>query len=119
MGPRRFTSTTRIHASGSESGNAGSATMPALFTRMSSPPNVVTAKSIIARTSASRATSTCTKPPRPDAASIWPTVSRPVPSSKSATPTAAPSRASRNAVARPIPAPAPVTSATRPAISTR
>src|SRR5919202_4552355 len=87
--------------------------MAALLTRTSMRPYALSAVSTSRWASAARVTSMSTQTARPAVCTIWSTVSRPRVESRSATTTAAPSLAARNAMARPIPDPAPVTIATR------
>src|SRR5262245_7503218 len=89
----------------------------ALFAAQCRAPKASTVARTIASTCASSATSARTQIARPPAASTSRTVSSPPAASTSATVTAAPSRAKPSAVARPMPAPPPVTSATLPSRS--
>jgi hypothetical protein len=91
----------------------GTAT-PALFTNTSSRPCALTAAAIRLSTSAESETSARTAVACPPASAMAATVPAAALASMSPTTAVAPSVASRVAMARPIPAPAPVTTATIP-----
>src|SRR5262245_5225540 len=120
IGPRRLRSRVRLQCSTGASGKCGQGVPPALLTRTSSPPKVSAANRIAARISSSRVMSASTKAALPPASSMSCIVLVPPSSSRSLTATAAPRSARARAIARPVPAaPAPVTSATFPSISTK
>ena len=89
--------------------------MPALLNSTSRRPNASSAPAIIRRQSRASETSARAKMARPPVSAIMAAVSEPAQSSMSTAATAAPSRAKRSAVWRPIPLPAPVISADFPA----
>src|SRR3954469_24992707 len=95
-------------------GTPSVSTMPALLTAWSRRPNRSTARSTIARMSASSVTSTRVKTAAPPPDSIAATAFAPPSGSTSPSTTVAPSAASARAEANPIPAAPPVTTATRP-----
>ena len=88
--------------------------MPALLTTMSRPPNTSTARAVAASQSASLVTSWRKNAALPPASVISLTAASPASPAMSVMRTAAPSLASRWAVALPIPLAAPVMRATRP-----
>src|SRR5262245_4549983 len=113
-GPVRFTSMTRRQASSSRSSTSWVVAMPALLTRMSSPPRPEMVRRTISRAWLASDTSTAIVSARPPLCSMASAVVWAVASSMSATATAAPASASAAAMPAPMPAPPPVTMATRP-----
>ncbi len=115
-GPRRFTSTSRVHCSSVSSRNGTMVSMPALFTRMSRPPSSFHALSIIASTSSRFETSPIGRHRlaalRADGRGNL--VGGFSSSPTSLTATSAPSSANTSAMPRPIPRPAPVMNAFLP-----
>src|SRR5262245_43623646 len=113
----------RAKTSGSSSQIGALAVMPALLTRMSTPPKRSAASAIMSSTAPKSVTETGLAIARPPAAAISAATAAAGPAScpapsvdvpRSFTITAAPSAASCSAVARPMPRPAPVTTAVRP-----
>ncbi len=110
-----LTAITRSHSSSVVSNTVARRIIPALLNRMSSPSNSSTVSRTARRQSAAWLTSQRIKMACPPSSLIvWTTLSPPT-SSRSAMATAAPSRANRVAVARPIPDAPPVISARFPA----
>src|SRR5262245_2368258 len=113
----------RAKTSGSSSQIGALAVMPALLTRMSTPPKRSAASAIMSSTAPKSVTETGLAIARPPAAAISAATAAAGPAScpapsvdvpRSFTITAAPSAASCSAVARPMPRPAPVPTAARP-----
>src|SRR5829696_1359296 len=116
--PRRFTAMVASHSSGcSSSMGAQTPLMPALANTMSRRPKARTVSSTALCISSELATSATSGSALPPARSMSAAASRISDSVWLRTPTRAPSRAKRTAVARPMPDPAPVTSATLPSNS--
>src|SRR2546427_167587 len=112
--PVSMTPTSRFHLSTENSCTGEMNCRPALFTRMSRPPNSRAVAATMASTSPGRLTSARSGIACPPAPSIsWAIVRAPV-SCRSHTPTAAPCDASIPAMARPMPLAAPVTIAVLP-----
>src|SRR6185369_16353631 len=122
--PLRCTATTASNSSSLVLANIRSRTMPALFTRTSSPPYVSTAAWIRPSAccqSATFAPLVTASPPAAVISSTTPCAALPPPAGDpsrptpmSLTTTRAPSAANASACARPMPPPAPVTMTTRP-----
>src|SRR5881296_4159885 len=116
--PVSMTPTSRFHLSTGNSCTGEMNCRPALFTRMSRPPNSRAVAATMVSTSPGRLTSARSGIAWPPAPSIsWARVRAPV-SCRSHTPTAAPCDASIPAMARPMPLAAPVTIAVLPRRST-
>jgi len=105
----------RFQSSGDVSSMTARSPSPALLIRMSSPPQLLTARPTAASHCSCEVTSRCAYAAWPSAWPISAATRFPESSWMSVTRTAAPSAASRLAVAAPMPLPAPVTRATRPA----
>src|SRR3954469_11855212 len=122
--PFRCTAITASNSSSLVLANIRSRTMPALFTRTSSPPKVSTAVAIRPSAwsqSATLAPLVTASPPAAEISSTTPCAALPPPAGEpsrpppmSLTTTRAPAAANARACARPMPPPAPVTMTTRP-----
>src|SRR6188472_3031046 len=114
--PRTLTSITRLYASSGVSSTPACTPIPALFTRMSSPPSIATVSSTLARAwsgSAASARTNLIAPREPSSCSA----SSPSEASRPVITTEAPSSRKRSAIARPSPVVPPVISAALPASS--
>ena len=114
--PSRLTAITRRHSSGETSSNGRMVMMPAFATAPVSPPRSASTSFTQADTASGSVTSNASPRARTPVCSISAATAAALSPLISDTATAQPSRAMRNAIARPMPRPAPVM-ASAPAIS--
>jgi hypothetical protein len=112
--PRRFTRSTRSSSSAGISSTGACGKIPALFTRMSNPPNLATHCSTMRWPASSSPTSSASVSTLPWAPASRSAAHRSAASSRSTSSTSAPPSTNRRAMANPMPIAAPVTIARRP-----
>ncbi len=113
-GAVRFTASSSSHWPSASSPSGGRRLTPAALTRMSGSPNTAAARSAASLAAARPARSPGTQAARPPADWMAAAARASGPSRRASSTTAAPARASEQAIAWPIPELPPVTRATRP-----